>query len=66
MKGTISDETRIGYIHDCISEIENAVSGYTFEQFIANHVLRVAVVKWLQIIGEAANYVSDGTRQKKR
>jgi len=36
----------------------------TFESFSENHVLRIAVVKWLEIIGEAANNISDRTKNK--
>jgi len=64
MKGSISDETRIEHILDCIYEIENAISGYNYISFISNHVLRIAVVKWLEIIGEATNHISEGTKQK--
>ena len=30
--------------------------------FIKNHILRIAVVKWIEIIGEAANHISAETK----
>ena len=62
MKGRIGDDARLKHILECIEEIESAIKGYTFESFIENHVLRIAVVKWLEIIGEAANHLTDGTK----
>jgi len=62
MKGKIGDEARLNHIIECIEEIENAVKGNTFESFKDNHVLRIAVVKWLEIIGEAANHITDETK----
>ena len=64
MKETIADKVRIEHVYDCIDEIENALSGIVFEHFSENHVLRIAVVKWLEIIGEAANHISEETKRK--
>ncbi|MBI2729459.1 MAG: DUF86 domain-containing protein [Sphingobacteriales bacterium] len=64
MRGKIGDKERLNHISDCINEIETAVKGINKEQFVSNHVLRIAVVKWLEIIGEAANYISAGLKEK--
>jgi len=64
MKGSISDEARVEHIWESISEIERALVNVGFDQFVANHVLRIAVVKWLEIIGEAASKISEKTRKK--
>jgi uncharacterized protein with HEPN domain len=64
MKGKISDEARLGHILESISEIEKAINGHTFESFVDHHVVRIAVVKWLEIIGEAANHISDETKNE--
>ena len=64
MRGSIGDDARIKHILDCIGEIESAITGFTFEGFSSNHVLRIAVVKWLEIIGEAANHITDETKNK--
>ena len=64
MKGKIGDEVRLMHIMDCIEEISAAVQGQTFESFYKNHVLRIAVVKWLEIIGEASSRISRETKDK--
>lgn len=58
MRSKIGDKERLGHILDSIEEIESAVEGFGKDTFLANHVVRIAVVKWLEIIGEAANYIS--------
>jgi len=50
MKGKIGDAARLNHITDCIDEIENALTGLTFEAFSENHIVRIAVVKWLEIL----------------
>lgn len=64
MKGKIGDAARLNHITDCIGEIENALTGLTFEAFSENHIVRIAVVKWLEIIGEAANHITDETKNQ--
>lgn len=64
MRGRIGDEARIEHIKDCIEEIENAIKDYDFEKFSKNHVLRIAIVKWLEIIGEAANHITDELKER--
>lgn len=62
MKDKLSDEVRLRHIHECIREIESAIKGLDYTNFVSDHVLRIAVVKWLEIIGEAANHISDKTK----
>ncbi|MES2330780.1 MAG: HepT-like ribonuclease domain-containing protein [Bacteroidota bacterium] len=62
MKDKIGDKARLQHILECITEIRSAISGETEESFIKNHVLRIAVVKWIEIIGEAANHISKETK----
>jgi uncharacterized protein with HEPN domain len=64
MKGILPDSTRIEHINDCIKEIEAALSGSSYNSFYENHVLRIAVVKWLEIIGEATRHISNETKAK--
>jgi len=64
MKGSIGDGARINHILECIKEIETSIEGYTLETFSHNHILRIAVVKWLEIIGEAANHITEETKNK--
>ena len=62
MRGSIPDNVRIQHILECIEEIKTALDKHTFDKFSTNHVLRIAVVKWLEIIGEAANHISEQTK----
>jgi uncharacterized protein with HEPN domain len=64
MRGRIGDNARISHIVEYIDEIEKAIEDVNFESFCSNHVLRIAVVKWLEIIGEAANNITDETKDK--
>jgi len=64
MKSELTDHVRLGHIYECIVEIETALHGKNFETFSEDHVLRIAVVKWLEIIGEAANHITDETKDK--
>ena len=64
MRGEIGDKERLGHILDCIREIADATNGVTKEAFEENHVLRIAVVKWVEIIGEAANNITEITKGK--
>ena len=64
MKGRLPDSIRIRHILESIEEIEKALEGHSFESFLDNNVLRAAVVRWLEVIGEAARYVSDETKEK--
>ena len=54
----------MGHIIDCIQEISDATKGVSKEAFLTNHILRIAVVKWLEIIGESANNITDITKGK--
>lgn len=64
MKGIISDHARLSHIKECIDEIETALKGYDYDGFCNNHVLRIAIVKWLEIIGEATNHITNETKDK--
>jgi uncharacterized protein with HEPN domain len=64
MKGSLGDKIRLEHIKECISEISSALERHTFETFNNDHVLRIAVVKWLEIIGEASKHISEETKTK--
>lgn len=64
MKGDLGDDIRLKHIQDCILDIESAIKGNTFESFNENNVLKIAVVKWLEIIGEAARDITEETKEK--
>ena len=63
MKGKMADKVRLQHIFDSIAEITLAVSGKTKKEFVDNHILRIAIVKWIEIIGEAANHISQETKE---
>ena len=50
---------RIEHIKDCIEKILTATSGVTREKLAQNEVLFSALIRWIEIIGEAAKYVPD-------
>ena len=66
MKSRVSDKARLQHIMDSITEISTAIEGKTKEAFIGDHILRIAVVKWIEIIGEAANHITTETKETAR
>ena len=64
MKGKLGDSQRLLHILDALVEIENYTSGVTLDAFLANSMMRFASIKQIEIIGEAANYMSDETKDK--
>jgi uncharacterized protein with HEPN domain len=62
MKGKIGDKQRLLHILESIIEIENYTSKATFETFQENSMMRFASVKQIEIIGEAANFISEETK----
>lgn len=64
MRDSLGDKVRLNHIHECIIEIEKATKGLKEEAFVANHIIRIAVVKWLEIIGESANHITGETKAR--
>ena len=64
MKGKIGDKQRLLHIVESISEIENYISNATFDKFEKDSMMRFASVKQIEIIGEAANYITEETKTK--
>ena len=62
MRGKIGDKERIGHILDAIAEIETYTANIDFKDFQANSMMRFASIKQIEIIGEAANYISPETK----
>ena len=58
MRDPISDLARVQHIMGAILEIEQYLTNAGLEEFKANSMLRYACVKQLEIIGEAANHLS--------
>jgi uncharacterized protein with HEPN domain len=64
MKGKMGDKQRLLHILDSINEIEKYTTSVSFENFLDNSMMRFASIKHIEIIGEAANYISDDTKSK--
>ncbi len=64
MKGKIGDKQRLLHIAESINEIEKYISNATFEIFSTDSMMRYATVKQIEIIGEAANYLTEETKMQ--
>jgi uncharacterized protein with HEPN domain len=64
MKNKLGDEARLRHMLECMEEIESAIKNVPYDQFISNHVLRIAVVKWIEIIGEASIHISEELKKE--
>lgn len=60
MNAKISDSVRVLHILDAIKEIENYIQGADKDTFVNNSMMFNATLHQLEIIGEAANGLSDG------
>lgn len=58
------DDLRIQDIIDVIEHITIATQGKTEQEFYENEVLQAAVIRWLEVIGEAAKYVPSKIKQE--
>lgn len=64
MKRTIDDKARLYHILDAIKDIEEFSSDITYKDFIESSLLKNSIVKQLEIIGEAANKLTNDTIEK--
>ena len=62
MRGKVGDKERLGQILDAIAEIESYTANVEFKDFLNNSMMRFASIKQIEIIGEAANYISPATK----
>ena len=62
MRGDIGDKIRLQHILEAITEIESYARNSEFSSFSANSMMKFASIKQLEIIGEAANHVTDEAR----
>jgi uncharacterized protein with HEPN domain len=62
MRGKIGDKERLGHILDAIAEIESYTVNIDFKEFASNSMMRFASIKQIEIIGEAANYITPETK----
>lgn len=64
MKSRLGDRQRLIHIIESIEEIEQYIREVDFEFFIQNSMMKFASIKQIEIIGEAANHISDETKGK--
>jgi uncharacterized protein with HEPN domain len=59
MKGPLTDKTRILHILDAIGEVEQYLTGVSYNDFLSNSEKRFATIKQIEIVGEACNNLSE-------
>jgi uncharacterized protein with HEPN domain len=64
MRGINGNIARINHIIDAILEIESYIAGAGYDKFIKNSMMRNAVIRQLEIIGEAAVYITQEYKEK--
>jgi uncharacterized protein with HEPN domain len=63
MKEKIGDKQRLAHILDAISELEAYTANVELKDFLGNSMMKFASIKQIEIIGEAANYITPETKQ---
>jgi uncharacterized protein with HEPN domain len=59
-----SDKERLNHILEAISDIEEFTKGISYEAFLENKMMRLAVVRLIEIIGEASTVVTDKLKEE--
>jgi uncharacterized protein with HEPN domain len=59
MKGKIGDKQRLQHILESIVAIESYILDKDFDEFSSNSMMQFATIKQIEIIGEAANNMSE-------
>ena len=59
-----SDGIRLSHILSCIHKIDEHIKEQTFDSFMSNKILHIAISKWIEVIGEAAKNISGALRSK--
>lgn len=59
-----NDKTYLMHIRDAIDSIEQYLEGISYDQFTSNKMISDAVVRELEIIGEASNNLSQEFREQ--
>lgn len=62
MRERIRDKSRLEHILQAIERIRRYTKGKTFDDFIADDMMYYAVVKNIEIIGEASNMITEEFR----
>jgi uncharacterized protein with HEPN domain len=63
MRSKIADRQRLLHILDAITEIQSYITNTDIKVFLENSMMRFACVKQIEIIGEAANYITPETKE---
>lgn len=63
MREKPKDKTRLLHILEAVDNLFEFTKGITFEEYKSNKILRFAVIKNLEIIGEAAYLLTKGFRE---
>ncbi|MBY0479301.1 MAG: DUF86 domain-containing protein [Chitinophagaceae bacterium] len=64
MKEKMGDKQRLLHILEAISEIEQYTKNVEMQAFLSNSMMRFASIKQIEIIGEAANFITVETKAK--
>ncbi len=64
MNDNLGDDQRLLHILDEIGEIEAYTATASLNTFIENSMMRFASIKQIEIIGEAANNITEETKRK--
>jgi uncharacterized protein with HEPN domain len=64
MKNRISDKERLLHILDAIQSIEEFTTGISYTEYIGDFKLRLALIKLLEIIGEASGGITSQTQEQ--
>lgn len=59
-----SDQTRIKHMIDAAEEALGFIKGVSKEKFLKSRLLQLSLTKELEIIGEAAEKISDSLKEK--
>jgi len=59
-----NDGTYLAHIREAVENIEEYLKGASYEQFVSGKMMIDAVVRELEIIGEASNNLSDEFRRQ--
>lgn len=64
MRSKLGNEARLRHILDAITELEAYTREANFDEFQKNSMMKFASIKQLEIIGKAANHVTDDLKAK--
>ncbi len=59
MRGKQGDKARLLHIYEAIQELESYLKDKDYTDFLTNSMFRFACIKQLEIIGEAANHLTE-------